>query len=113
MFKFEEEFARYVGTKYAVSTSSGTNALQIAMLALGISKGDEVVTSAFSFIASANAILHAGATPVFADIDAKDFNVDPKEVKLSITKRTRAFASCSSLWLSVQHEGDCWPSGGS
>src|SRR3989304_9688804 len=90
VFKFEEEFARYVGTKCAVSTSSGTNALQIAMLALGISKGDEVVTSAFSFIASANAILHAGATPVFADINAKDFNVDPEKVKLKITKRTKA-----------------------
>jgi dTDP-4-amino-4,6-dideoxygalactose transaminase len=89
VFKFEEEFASYVGSKYAVSTSSGTNALQIALLALGVSKGDEVVTSAFSFIASANAILHAGATPVFADIDAKDFNVDPEKVKLKITKRTK------------------------
>lgn len=90
VFKFEEEFASYVGTKFAVSTSSGTNALQIALLALGISNGNEVVTSAFSFIASANAILHVGATPVFADIDAKEFNVDPKEVKLTITKRTKA-----------------------
>ena len=91
VFKFEEEFARYVGTKCAVSTSSGTNALQIALLALGVTAGDEVVTSAFSFVASANAILHAGATPVFADIDAKDFNVDPEKVKLKITKRTKAF----------------------
>jgi perosamine synthetase len=90
VFKFEEEFARYVGMKCAVSTSSGTNALQIALLALGVSKGDEVVTSAFSFVASANAVLHAGATPVFADIDAKDFNIDPEEVKLSIRKRSRA-----------------------
>jgi dTDP-4-amino-4,6-dideoxygalactose transaminase len=90
VFKFEEEFARYVGSKFAVSTSSGTNALQIALLALGIGRGDEVVTSAFSFIASANAVLHAGATPVFADIDAKDFNVDPKEMKVSVTKCTRA-----------------------
>jgi perosamine synthetase len=90
VFKFEEEFARYVGTKYAVSTSSGTNALQIAMLALGISNGDEVVTSAFSFIASANAILHAGATAVFADIDAKDLNIDPKEIRLKVTKRLKA-----------------------
>jgi len=58
--------------------------------ALGVSRGDEVVTSAFSFIASANAVLHAGATPVFADIDAEDFNVDPEDVRLNITKRTRA-----------------------
>src|SRR4030065_1906930 len=89
VFKFEEEFARYLGVRHAVSTSSGTNALQIALLALGIDRGDEVVTSAFSFIASANAVLHAGATPVFADIDAKDFNVDPKEVKLKVTERPR------------------------
>jgi perosamine synthetase len=82
--KFEEEFARYVGTKYAVSTSSGTNALQIALLALGV-RG-EVVTSAFSFVASANAVLHAGATPVFADIDAGTFNVDPQRMRQRATK---------------------------
>src|SRR3990172_8137765 len=90
VFKFEEEFARYVGTKYGVSTSSGTNALQFALLTLGVTKGYEVVTSAFSFIASANAILHTGATPVFADIKAKDFNIDPEKVKLKITKNTKA-----------------------
>src|SRR3989304_4519960 len=90
VFKFEEEFARYVGTRFAVSTSSGTNALQIALLALGISKGDEVVTSSFSFVASANAVLHAGGTPAFADIDAEDFNVDPAKMKKKVGKRTRA-----------------------
>lgn len=90
VFKFEEEFARYVGTKFAVSTSSGTNALQIALLALGISHGDEVVTSAFSFVASGNVVLQAGGIPVFADICAKDFNVDPEEMTLRITKKTKA-----------------------
>ena len=89
VFKFEEEFARYIGTRFAVSTSSGTNALQIAFLALGIEKGNEVVTSAFSFIASANAVVHAGAIPVFADIDAETYNVDPKAMKLRVTKQTR------------------------
>jgi perosamine synthetase len=69
---------------------SGTNALQIAFLALGIGTGNEVVTSAFSFVASANAILQAGAVPVFADIDAKDFNVDPENLRYKITKHTRA-----------------------
>jgi perosamine synthetase len=88
VWKFEEEFARYVGTKYAVSTSSGTNALQIALLALGV-RG-EVVTSAFSFVASANAVLHAGATPVFADIDAGTFNVDPGRMRQRVTKHTGA-----------------------
>jgi perosamine synthetase len=88
VYKFEEEFARYVGTKYAVSTSSGTNALQIALLALGV-RG-EVVTSAFSFVASANAVLHAGATPVFADINAGTFNVDPERMRQRVTKHTEA-----------------------
>ncbi len=88
--KFEEEFARYVGTKYAVSTSSGTNALQIALLALGTSKSAKVVTSAFSFVASANAVLHAGGKPVFADIDAATFNVEPELMKRKITKNTKA-----------------------
>jgi perosamine synthetase len=88
--KFEEEFARYVGVKYAVSTSSGTNALQIAFLSLGVKKGDEVVTSAFSFVASANSVLHAGGIPVFADIDAGTYNVDPEKMKRRITKRTGA-----------------------
>jgi dTDP-4-amino-4,6-dideoxygalactose transaminase len=88
--KFEEEFARYIGTKHAVSTSSGTNALQIALLALGVPKSAEVITSAYSFVASANAVLHAGGKPVFADIDPVTFDVDPKEVKRKISKDTAA-----------------------
>ena len=90
VFKFEEEFARYIGSKFAVSTSSGTNALHIALLALGVSGGCEVVTSAYSFVASANVVLHAGASPVFADIDSEDFNVDSAEIRRKVTKRTRA-----------------------
>ena len=89
VFKFEEDFARYIGSKYAISTSSGTNALQIALLALGIGNGDEVATSAFSFVASANAVLHAGVVPVFADIDAADFNVDPEKLRLKVSKKTK------------------------
>ncbi len=89
VFKFEEEFARYVGTKYAVSTSSGTNALQFAFLALGVGNTDEVITSAFSFVASSNSVLHVGATPVFADIDAKTYNVDSAMLKQRIGKQTK------------------------
>ena len=89
VFKFEEEFAEYMGAKFAVSMSSGTNALQIALQALGISKQNEVITSAFSFIASANAVLHANGIPIFSDI-AKDFNIDPEKIKLKITKQTKA-----------------------
>lgn len=90
VYKFEEEFARYIGTKYAVSTSSGTNALQIALIALGIGKPDQVMTSAFSFVASANVIIQAGATPIFSDIEQQTYNIDPKKIEQGITKATKA-----------------------
>ena len=76
VFKFEEEFAKYCGVDYAVSTSSGTNALQLALIALGLIRGQRVVTSPASFIASANAIIHADGQPVFSDIDLGTYNLD-------------------------------------
>jgi dTDP-4-amino-4,6-dideoxygalactose transaminase len=76
-----------MGTKYAVAVSSGTAALRLALLAYGIGEGDEVITTPFSFIASANAILFAGARPVFADIDAQTFNIDPVNIKEKITPK--------------------------
>jgi perosamine synthetase len=90
VFKFEEEFACYMGTKFAVSTSSGTNALQIALLALGVGDLDHVVTSAFSFVASANAVIHASGTPVFVDIDEKSFNINPALIGAKVTGNTKA-----------------------
>ncbi len=87
---FEKAFAKRVGTRYACAVSSGTAGLHLAMLASGIGPGDEVITSPLSFIASANAILYVGATPVFADIDPKTYNIDPKEIERRITKRTKA-----------------------
>lgn len=75
--KFEEEFAKFCGAAYAVSTSSGTNALQIALLALGVPKGARVITSPASFIASSNAIIHADAIPCFSDIELSTYNMDP------------------------------------
>lgn len=89
VYKFEEEFARYCGVKYAVSTSSGTAALQLALIALGIKRGDEVVTTPASFIATANAILHVNATPLFADIDMKTYTIDPEQVKLKMSKDSK------------------------
>jgi perosamine synthetase len=88
VYKFEEEFARYCGAKYAISTNSGTAALHLSLVALGVKKQDEVITTSFSFIATANSILHVGATPVFADIKIKTYNVDPYEIGKKITKRT-------------------------
>jgi perosamine synthetase len=87
---FEAAFAEMVGVKYAVATSSGTTALHVALLASGIGTGDEVITTPFSFIASSNSILYAGARPVFVDIDPKTFNIDPDRIKGAITKRTKA-----------------------
>lgn len=88
--KFEKEFAEYIGTKYAVATSSGTTALYLALIAAGIKPGDEVITTPFTFIASANSILYAGAKPVFADIDENTFNINPNKIIEKITKKTRA-----------------------
>ncbi len=88
--EFEEQFAAWAGRKFAVATSSGTTALHIAMLAHGIGAGDEVVTTPFSFIASANCVLYAGAKPVFADIEPEYFMLDPDALEKAITPRTKA-----------------------
>jgi len=90
VFKFEEEFARYCGTKYAISMSSGTFALQLSLIALGVTRGDDVVTTPFSFVATANAALHVGAVPVFADIDVGTCNIDVELAKEKLTEKTRA-----------------------
>jgi perosamine synthetase len=86
----QQEFADYIGARYCLATNSGTSALQLALLALDVSPGDEIITSAFSFSASALAILHANAIPIFADIDLRTFTLDPKHVEQLITPRTRA-----------------------
>jgi perosamine synthetase len=88
--ELEQRFAALCGTKHAVATSSGTTALHLALLPYGIGPGDEVITSPFTFIASANSILFTGATPVFADIDEVTFNLDPQAVRQAVTPRTRA-----------------------
>lgn len=88
--RFEEAFAAVCGVRYAVAVTSGTTALFAALLAHGVGAGDEVITSPFSFIATANSILMAGARPVFVDIDPRDFNLDPALIEAAITPRTRA-----------------------
>ncbi|NIN68718.1 MAG: aminotransferase DegT [Anaerolineae bacterium] len=88
--EFEEKFAALCGVKHAVATSSGTTALLAALLAHRIGFGDEVITTAFTFIASANSILFTGARPVFVDIDETSYNIDPNLIEEKITQRTKA-----------------------
>jgi len=87
---FEREAADYLGVKHALGCASGTDALHLALLASGIGPGDEVITSPFTFIATAEAICYVGAKPVFIDIDPRTFNIHPEAVTAAITPKTRA-----------------------
>jgi dTDP-4-amino-4,6-dideoxygalactose transaminase len=86
----EEEVAKKLVAKFAVGCASGTDALILSLMAAGIGNGDEVITSPFSFIATAGSIAHVGAKPVFVDIDAQTFNIDPSRVAAAVTPKTRA-----------------------
>ncbi|MCC7003015.1 MAG: DegT/DnrJ/EryC1/StrS family aminotransferase, partial [Gemmatimonadaceae bacterium] len=87
---FDAEYASWVGAPHAVSVSSGTDALHLALRAVGVGHGDEVITTTMSFVATAEAILMAGATPVFVDIDPRTCNIDVARIEERITPRTRA-----------------------
>jgi dTDP-4-amino-4,6-dideoxygalactose transaminase len=88
--ELEERFAAYLGARYVVALSSGTAALHLALLALGVGPGDEVITSPITWPATANVIVHAGAKPVFADVRDSDLNVDPARAAEAVTERTKA-----------------------
>lgn len=88
--RLEEKIAGLVGTKYSIGVNSGTDALFLSLKALGIKNGDEVITTPFSFIATAEAIANTGAKPVFVDIDPKTFNIDVLKIKRATTKKTKA-----------------------
>jgi perosamine synthetase len=88
--RFEELLARTVGAPYAAAVSSGTAGLHLCMHLAGVGAGDEVITSPYSFVASANCAIYEGATPVFADVDARTFNLDPAAVEAAVTSRTKA-----------------------
>lgn len=90
VFKFEKEFARFCGTNYAVSTSSGTEALRIALIATEVGSGHEAITTPASFIASANSIVYAQARPTFADIDLATYALSPKQIHSAISEKTKA-----------------------
>ncbi len=100
--QFEREFAECLGLKHAVACASGSDALLLALMALNIGPGDEVVVPSFTFFATASAVSRLGATPVFADIDPATYNLDPKDVASRITERTRAI-------IAVHLFGQCAP----
>jgi dTDP-4-amino-4,6-dideoxygalactose transaminase len=87
---FEEEFAAWVGSRYAIAVNSGTSALHLALLAAGVGPGDEVITVPFTFVATVAAIVYTGAKPVFVDIDPVTFTMNPDQLKGALTERTRA-----------------------
>jgi len=88
--EFEQNMASYVGTKYACAVSSGTSGLHLAVIALGLKEGDEVITTPFSFVASSNCLLYERVKPVFVDIEEETFNLDPDKIEAAITKKTKA-----------------------
>ena len=100
--EFEEAFARYIGVPHAVALSSGTAGLHLGLLALGIGKGDEVILPSFTFIAAANAVLHARARPVFVDVDPVTLNLEPEKVERAITPRTRAILAVHTFGIPAE-----------
>jgi len=88
--EFEDGFSKYIGTKYAVSASSGTSSLHMALIVVGVKPGDEVIVPALTFFATVEAVLHQGAKPVFADINPKTYVLDPLDFKKKITEKTKA-----------------------
>lgn len=88
--EFEKEFAEYVGAKHAISVGNGTDALVIALMACGIGKGDEVITTTFTFFSTAESISAVGATPVFVDVEKDTYNIDPMKIEEKITEKTKA-----------------------
>ena len=100
---FEKNFAKFCGTKYAVGCSSGTDALLMALIALEIGCGDEVITTPFTFIATVESIIRLGGKPVFVDIDEKTFNIDTSKIESAITEKTKAiipvhlFGQCANM----------------
>ena len=96
---FEQEFAAFVGAPHACAVSNCTAALHMALIAVGVAPGDEVITVSHSFIATANAVRHAGAMPVFVDVDAATLNIDPQLVEAAVSERTRAILCVHQLGM--------------
>jgi perosamine synthetase len=105
--EFERSFADYVGAKCAVAVSSCTTALHLALLAAGVKRSDEVLCPSLSFVATANAIVYAGAVPVFVDINAQSYNIDPNQIEQAITPRTKAILVVHQVGLPADMKEIC------
>jgi dTDP-4-amino-4,6-dideoxygalactose transaminase len=96
---FEQAVADYVGSRFAIATNSCTSALQVALEILGVGPGDEVIAPSFTFIATANGVIHCGGRPVFVDIDARTYNLDPAAIESAITPRTKVILAVNQIGL--------------
>jgi perosamine synthetase len=102
---FEKEFAAYVGAPYATAVSNCTTALHLALLALDVSEGDEVITVSHSYIATANAVKYCGAKPVFVDVELETYNIDPNLIEAAITPKTKAILCVHQIGMPCDLEG--------
>ncbi len=101
--RFEKEFAEYLGVKHCIAVSSCTAALHLSMLAAGVGPGDEVIVPAMTFCSSANAVIHAGARPVFADIELPGMTLDPTDVLRKITPQSTRHSARAFPWQTGGH----------
>lgn len=97
--EFEQAICQYTGAKYAVAVTSCTTGLFLCLKLLGVGKGDEVIVPSYSFIATANVVVHAGATPIFVDINPQTYNIDPEKIESAITKKTKAIIPVDQVGL--------------
>jgi perosamine synthetase len=102
---FEKEFAAYVGAPHATAVSNCTTALHLALLAVGVGAGDEVITVSHSYIATANAVKYCGATPVFVDVELETYNIDPNLIEAAITPKTKAILCVHQIGMPCDLEG--------
>ncbi|MCH8961490.1 MAG: aminotransferase class I/II-fold pyridoxal phosphate-dependent enzyme [Bacteroidetes bacterium] len=102
---FEEKFARFTGAQFAVATTSCTTALHLALAALGVGPGDEVIVPAFTWVSTANVAVFQGARPVFCDIDLDTFNLDPQQLEAKITPRTKVIIPVHLFGLAAEQHG--------
>ncbi|QUC64517.1 DegT/DnrJ/EryC1/StrS family aminotransferase [Nitrosopumilus sp. K4] len=105
--EFEDEFAKFIGAKYAIATSSGTSSLHLSLIALGIKPGDEVIVPPLTFFATVEAVLHQGATPVFADLDPDTYCIDPIDVEKKISEKTRAVIPVHFFGMAAEMDHIC------